>query len=104
MRREPSTGQDVSPPKCDKSRTVDVSECSKIPYTSRWFALVAMRAIARSRATRGLTGPRGYVCLQFVPVLAPHVQGESPDLATAEDAGPERCTLLDMRAHPKVAR
>jgi len=40
-----------------------MSECSKIPYASRWIALVAMRAIARSRVTRGLTGPRGtYFC------------------------------------------
>ena len=40
-----------------------MSECSKIPYTSRWIALAAMRAIARSRATRGLTGPSGtYFC------------------------------------------
>lgn len=40
-----------------------MSECSKIPYTSRWIALVAMRAIARSRVARGLPGPRGtYFC------------------------------------------
>jgi hypothetical protein len=40
-----------------------MSECSKIAYASRWIALVAMRAIARSRVTRGLTGPRGtYFC------------------------------------------
>jgi len=40
-----------------------MSECSKIPYASRWIALVAMRAIARSRVARGLTGPRGtYFC------------------------------------------
>jgi hypothetical protein len=40
-----------------------MSECSKIPYTSRWIALVAMRAIARRSVTRGLTGPRGtYFC------------------------------------------
>jgi hypothetical protein len=40
-----------------------MSECSKIPYATRWIALVAMRAIARSRVARGLTGPRGtYFC------------------------------------------
>lgn len=40
-----------------------MSECSKIPYATRWAALVAMRAIVRRYATRGLTGPKGaYLC------------------------------------------
>ena len=40
-----------------------MSNCSKLPYASRWIALVAMRAIARRRVTRGLAGPRGtYFC------------------------------------------
>jgi hypothetical protein len=40
-----------------------MSACSKIPYTSRWAALAAMRAIARRYVIRGLKGPRGaYLC------------------------------------------
>ncbi len=40
-----------------------MSKCSKIAYASRGDAVVAMRGIARARATRGLTGPQGaYLC------------------------------------------
>ena len=40
-----------------------MSECSKIPYASRWIALLAMKAISSNRVARGLTGPEGtYLC------------------------------------------
>ena len=40
-----------------------MSECSKIGYVSRWTAVVAMRAMARRYARRGVTGPKGaYFC------------------------------------------
>ena len=40
-----------------------MSECSKIAYVNRWEAVVALRAIARAYATRGLPGPKGaYLC------------------------------------------
>lgn len=37
--------------------------CSKIPYDSRRDALIALRAISRAYARRGLHGPQGaYLC------------------------------------------
>ena len=72
-----------------------MSECSKLPYVSRWIALVAMRAIARRHRTRGLTGPRGtYLCSSCrCWHLTSNARVQTPPWVKADS---ERCRVLSM--------